>query len=56
VAHKTGAINGEGGTVHPHFSERASAVEDRLIKLIDGGEDLADWYPKPDLRSLIREG
>jgi hypothetical protein len=27
--------------------ERADLVEDRLITLIDGGENLADWYPRP---------
>ena len=54
MARKTGGISLEGGTVHPHFFERASAVEDRLIKLIDGGEDLADWYPQPDLSTVIR--
>ena len=28
-------------------------IEDRLIALIDAGEDLADWYPGPDLSSFI---
>ena len=58
MARKTGAISSEGasegGTVHPHFYERAGAVEDQLIKLIDGGEDLAEWYWQPDLRDVIR--
>jgi hypothetical protein len=54
MARKTGAISADGGTVHPHFYERANAVENRLIKLIDGGEDLADWYPRLDLSRLIR--
>lgn len=54
MARSTGAISGEGGTVHPHFYERAGAVEDRLITLIDGGEDLADWYWRTDLRDVMR--
>jgi len=56
MARSTGAISGEGGTVHPHFVERADQIEDRLIKLIDGGEDLANWFHLPDLSSVIREG
>jgi hypothetical protein len=27
--------------------EQADLVEDQLITLIDGGENLADWYPRP---------
>jgi hypothetical protein len=54
MARKTGAISVEGETVHPHFMELANAAEDRLIKLIDGGEDLAEWYWRPDLRDVMR--
>jgi hypothetical protein len=55
MARSTGALQIDGTTVHPHFYERARRVEDRLIKLIDGGEDLRLWYPPPNLRSVIRE-
>jgi len=41
-------------TVNPHFHMRARAIEDRLIKLIDGGENLADWYHRPNMGSVMR--
>lgn len=42
-------------TVSPADYARAQAIEDRLIKLIDGGENLADWYHGPDLRRFMRD-
>ncbi len=53
MAQSSGAIQTD--TIDPHFYARAQRIEDRLIQLIDGGEDLADWFPRPDLSSLIRE-
>lgn len=41
-------------TVDPHAYARAQRIEDRLIKLIDAGEDLRDWYPPLDLSRFIR--
>lgn len=34
-------------TVNPAAYARAQRIEDRLIALIDGGEDLAEWYLIP---------
>jgi hypothetical protein len=36
-------------TVDPHAYARAMRIEDRLIRLIDAGEDLAKWYYRPSL-------
>lgn len=54
MARSTGAISTDSTTVHPHFYERAKRVEGRLIALIDAGEDLALWYPRPDLSTVTR--
>jgi hypothetical protein len=54
MAQSSGAIALE--TVDPHFYARAKRIEDRLIKLIDGGEDLALWFHRPDLSSVVRDG
>ena len=43
-----GGSTESSATVRPDAYARARAVEDRLIKLIDGGEDLAKWgAPRP---------
>jgi len=42
-------------SIDPSFYARAQRIEDRLITLIDGGEDLADWYARPDLSSVMRK-
>lgn len=42
-------------TVDPTAHARAQRIEDRLIALIDGGEDLADWYFMPDLSSVMSD-
>ena len=54
MSRSTGAISTDSTTVHPHFYERAKRVEGRLIALIDAGEDLALWYPRPDLSTVTR--
>jgi predicted RNA-binding protein associated with RNAse of E/G family len=42
-------------TVDPTAYARAQRIEDRLIALIDRGEDLADWYFMPDLSSVMSD-
>lgn len=41
-------------TVNPRFW--AQAVENRLIELIDNDEDLALWYRRPDMSSVVKSG
>lgn len=48
----TGAATTE--SVDPHAYARAQRVENRLIKLIDGGEDLSIYYPRPNLSKVTR--
>jgi len=40
--------------VDPAFYQRARSIEDRLIRLIDAGENLADWYPVTRLPVVAR--
>ena len=43
------------GTVpDPYFARRANEIEDRLINLIDAGEDLALYHHRPQLPKAAR--
>ena len=43
-----------GSYVRPQYARRARAIEDRLIKLIDAGEDLALHYHRTQLLNAAK--